>query len=187
MMTDKMYLALFDLDGTLFDTSEVNYHAYRDALAPYGAVLDRDYFKRYCNGTHYTSFLPALLGSEEHMEAVHRAKKIAYAENLKRARENTHLFEMIAHMRAAYHTAVVTTASRQNTLDILRYFRRDALFDLLITQEDIVHTKPDPEGFLKAMDFFHMDAARTVIFEDSETGAAAARAAGATVLLIDRF
>ena len=28
----KTKLALFDLDGTLFDTDEVNYAAYRDAL-----------------------------------------------------------------------------------------------------------------------------------------------------------
>lgn len=32
----KDYLAIFDLDGTLFDTGEVNYVSYREALRPYG-------------------------------------------------------------------------------------------------------------------------------------------------------
>ena len=49
---DKKYLALFDLDGTLFETGEVNYHAYQDALAPYGITLDKEYFLKRCNGRH---------------------------------------------------------------------------------------------------------------------------------------
>ena len=37
-------LVLFDLDGTLFDTGDVNYYAYKDALAPFGITLDKEYF-----------------------------------------------------------------------------------------------------------------------------------------------
>ena len=37
----KDYLALFDLDGTLFDTGDVNYYAYKDALEPYEIKLDK--------------------------------------------------------------------------------------------------------------------------------------------------
>ena len=40
----KKYLALFDLDGTLFDTTDVNYYAYKDALSSFGVELTRDYF-----------------------------------------------------------------------------------------------------------------------------------------------
>lgn len=39
----KEYLALFDLDGTLFDTSEVNYFAYKDALEPFGIKLQKKF------------------------------------------------------------------------------------------------------------------------------------------------
>lgn len=184
---EKKLLALFDLDGTLFDTRDVNYCAYRDALAPFGVDLDRDYFAEYCNGRHYTQFLPAMMGGTEHIEEVHRRKKRAYAENLDKARANAHLFEMIRTMGDTYHTAIVTTASRQNTMDILNHFGCASLFEYILTQEDITRVKPDPQGFLMAMEHFGIDAAHTVIFEDSPVGIQAARQSGATVLVAAQF
>lgn len=68
-------LALFDLDGTLFDTGDVNYYAYKDALEPYEIKLDKEYFVKHCNGRHYTEFLPELMGDSDHIESVHEAKR----------------------------------------------------------------------------------------------------------------
>ena len=183
----KEYLALFDLDGTLFNTSDVNYYAYKDALSPFGVELDRDYFVSKCNGRHYTEFLPSIMGSDEHIEEVHRAKKTTYVNNLDKAKENKHLFKMIEGMKSEYHLAVVTTASRHNTLDILRYFGYEETFEYMITQEDITRVKPDPEGFLKAMQYFGIDSEHTVIFEDSDVGIQAAKATGATVMVVGKF
>ena len=77
----KEYLALFDLDGTLFDTNEVNFCAYRDALSRHGVILDREFFVRECNGRHYTEFLPKLLQDPVAIEAVHKEKKTDYVHN----------------------------------------------------------------------------------------------------------
>ena len=184
-MKDK--LAIFDMDGTLFDTGEVNYRAYRDALLPYGIDLNRDDFVTKYNGRHYTEFLPVIMGTSEYLEAVHQAKKVAYVANLAHARVNLHLLGLIRLMRQEYYTAIVTTASRKNTQDILRHYSSEDEFDLTLTQEDITKVKPDPEGFLKAMEHFGADAAHTVIFEDSDVGIQAAKASGATVIRIIQF
>lgn len=184
---EKKYLALFDLDGTLFDTSDVNYFAYKDALSPFGVELDKEYFVTKCNGRHYTEFLPYIMGNVDHIEEVHRAKKTTYVNNLDKARDNKHLFNVIKGMKSEYHLAVVTTASRQNTLDILKHFGYEDLFEYLITQEDITRVKPDPEGFLMAMQHFGIDAEHTVIFEDSEVGITAAKATGATVMIVGKM
>ena len=184
---EKQFLALFDLDGTLFDTRDVNYYAYKDALEPFGIELDKEYFVTKCNGRHYTEFLPVVMGNSDHLEEVHKAKKITYAANLDKARENKQLFEIIKVMKETYHIAIVTTASRKNTMDILRHFGYENLFEYLITQEDITKVKPDPQGFLLGMKHFGADAENTVIFEDSDVGIKAARATGATVLVVDQF
>ena len=84
-MKDK--LAIFDLDGTLFDTREVNYHAYRDALLPFGISLDHDYFTTECNGRHYTEFIPKIMGHSDALEEIHANKKAFYAENLDKAKK----------------------------------------------------------------------------------------------------
>ena len=183
----KDYLALFDLDGTLFDTGDVNYYAYKDALEPYEIKLDKEYFVKHCNGRHYTEFLPELMGDSDHIESVHEAKKMAYVRNLDKARPNYHLFKMINQMRNTYYLAIVTTASRQNTMDILSYFNYQALSEFIVTQEDISKVKPDPEGFLIAMKHFEIDAHHTLIFEDSDVGVQAAKATGASVFIVGQM
>lgn len=180
-------LALFDLDGTLFDTGEVNYWAYKEALLEFGVELEKGYFISKCNGRHYTEFLPEIMGNSDNLEKVHKAKKIKYAANLHRARINLHLFELIKSMKETYHIAIVTTASRKNTLDILEFFKCLDLFEYIVTQEDITKVKPDPQGFHLAIEYFGVLAEDTVIFEDSEVGIQAARSTGATVMVVNQF
>lgn len=175
-----MKLALFDLDGTLFDTKDVNYHAYKEALSQFGYSIDYDYYCRFCNGRHYTDFLPQITGADDAiLSSVHKAKKAYYAKYLEKAVINEPLFQMIRLLKTECRVAVVTTASRQNCMDILNIFGVADLFDLILTHEDITKSKPDPEGFLKAMAHFGISPKETVIFEDSDVGLEAARQSGA--------
>lgn len=183
----KQYLAIFDLDGTLFDTRETNYYAYKSALKPYGIVLDKKYFIIQCNGRHYTEFLPVIMGGKEYIEDVHKAKKEFYIKNLNRVKINVHLFNIIEYIKALYSLAIVTTASKKNTIDLLEYFGYVDLFDILICQEDVTRLKPDPQGFLMAMNHFTIPPDKTVIFEDSDVGIQAAKATGATVMTVNQF
>lgn len=183
----KEYLALFDLDGTLYDTGEVNYYAYKDALKSFGITLDKRFFVEECNGKHYTEFLPLVISDLTLMDEIHERKKNAYAENLGKARENKHLFEIIDILKEKYHLALVTTASRKNTMDILSFFGHENLFEYIVTQEDIVKTKPDPEGFVLAMEYFDAIPENTIIFEDSAVGIQAAKSTGATVMAVTSF
>ncbi len=182
----KKRAMLFDLDGTLFDTTDVNYAAYKKALNEVGCDIDRAYYKECCDGRSYRDFLPQLVLADK-VKAVHERKKALYAECLVNARENVFLFDMIERMKAESHIGLVTTASGKNTREILAYFGREALFDVLVCQEDVVHTKPDPEAYRKAMEMLGVTPDETYIFEDSETGLSAALASGAHVIKIERF
>lgn len=184
---EKKYAALFDLDGTLFDTGDVNYYAYREALSVYDMSLERAYFVEKCNGRHYTQFLPQIMGGTENMESVHKLKKELYSKYLGQARANFHLFEMIKGMTGTYRLAIVTTASRKNTMELLSYFGHGGTFEHMVTQDDITKAKPDPQGYLLAMEHFGIKAENTVIFEDSNVGLAAARETGASVMKVDKF
>ena len=92
-------LAIFDLDGTLYDTNVPNALAYAEALSPFGVQVTEEYFARHCNGRHYREFLPVLLGDKATPEAiaqVHREKKRIYTGLVSRARENRALLSLIA-------------------------------------------------------------------------------------------
>lgn len=185
----KENLAIFDFDGTLYDTVPGNHAAYACALAPWGVELTLEYFARHCNGRYYKDFLPDLLGGNdrEKMEAIHRAKVQCYPNFYGKVRENTQLFSILKELSKTYHIALVSTAAKQSVLGILELFHRKEDFELILTQEAVPRKKPAPDGFLMAMEHFQVPPERTVIFEDSPEGEAAAKAAGAACLLVRNF
>lgn len=174
-------LIMVDLDGTLVDTKDINYHAYKDALAKHGYEIDYEYFCAYCNGRHYLDFIPQIVKEESLYSDIHKTKKGCYSSYLCHARVNKFLVSLLKQARETGKVALVTTASRQNCMELLEHCHLTGLFDLILTREDVEHSKPNPEGFLKAMAHFNASPEETVVFEDSEVGMQAALAATATV------
>ncbi|MEK5469444.1 HAD family phosphatase [Paenibacillus sp. FSL P2-0089] len=185
----KNKLAIFDLDGTLFNTEEVNYLSYKGALEQKGYSLEYDFYTQECNGKFYKDYLPLIIPdpSVELMEEIHDLKKKLYPVHLGAATVNEHLFNLIELIKINYYVAVVTTASSQNCTDILMYFGKETLFELILTHNDVEKVKPDPEGFLKAMEHFNITPNQTIIFEDSVAGIEAAKRSGAEVLAVAQF
>lgn len=186
MSLKKNKAALFDLDGTLFDTSLVNYYSYKAALNQFGYELTYDFYLKEFYGKVYSYFLPLIIGqNNENLKNIHSLKKELYCNNLVHAKKNEFLFDIIYALKSSYHIGLVTTASYQNTSDILDFFDVRELFDLIITQENVKESKPSPEGYLKAMDFFGTLPENTIIYEDSEVGLQAARASGGRIIKVE--
>lgn len=129
-----MKLIMSDLDGTLADTKMINYYSYAEAAESYGYQIDPDYFCKYCFGRHYMDFLPQITDHNEQMlHEIHQKKNALYSKYLDQAVLNQSLADMIRLCRTEYKTALVTTASRKNTEEILIHFQIENLFDLVLT------------------------------------------------------
>lgn len=183
----KNKLILCDLDGTLFDTLEVNYYSYKEALNIFNYDIEYNFFLEQCYGKYYKDFLSELGFNEEEMEKIHKIKKELYKKYLGCAKINGNLFNMLQVMKDFYYIALVTTASKKNSEEILNFFDKKDLFELIISAEDIKNKKPNPEGFIKAMNYFDINPKDTLIFEDSNVGIEAAIKSGANVLKIEKF
>ena len=187
-ISQKKKLALFDLDGTLFSTNDVNYHAYKEALEELGFNFEYDYWHQNCIGRHYKDFLADMSITDENtLLKIHKLKKQFYKKYLNYAHVNYHLFDIIDLIKPIYYIVLVTTASRKNVEDILNKFDKIKMFDKIFTQEDVTKTKPNPEGYLKAMQYFKINPEDTIIFEDSETGLEAAKNSGAYYFKVFKF
>lgn len=169
-MRNKM--AIFDLDGTLFDTCDANYYAYAKACRFCGFNFDisRDMFKSDCFGKNYKAFLPDILNcSISDMCKIHEEKKRCYPSFLRRyCKKNEFLFDIIGAIKNEYYIVTVTTAARVNAEIVMSMFDCDGLFDAIVTSEDVERLKPDPEGYLYAMKLFSIDPGSTMLFEDSD-------------------
>lgn len=183
-----MKLIMVDLDGTLFDTREVNYRAYREAIKSYGFEINYQYYCDFCNGRHYLDFLPQITtGDRNVLLDMHQRKKSAYPKYIGYAKVNRQLVELITVCRASCKIALVTTASQKNAYEILDYFKLTGLFDLILTHEDVKKGKPNPEGYVMAMEKFGVSPDECLVFEDSDIGIEAAEKSGATVFVVKGY
>lgn len=184
----KNKLLIFDLDGTLFDTKEVNCASYQEAILTcgYKETIDYKYFCEFCNGNNYKTFIPQIIKGIDinSMEKIHNAKKALYNKHLSKARKNEELFNLIKNSKDNSIIAMVTSASKQNTMNILEFFNVSDLFDIIITQEDVKKQKPDPECFILAMEKANISSNNTTIYEDSENGIKAAELSGASYIKV---
>jgi HAD superfamily hydrolase (TIGR01509 family) len=79
---------------------------------------------------------------------------------------------------------VVTTASSASVESLLRYHDIEAVFDVVVTGDDVTHRKPDPEAYLIALGRLGLAPDECVAFEDSDVGAQSAHAAGVDVIRV---
>jgi beta-phosphoglucomutase-like phosphatase (HAD superfamily) len=179
---------LFDLDGTLVDTREANFLAYRDAFAEHGHELTEEQFASTW-GRDSRDFIPDLLPGVGHdgVDAIRAAKSRLYAEQLHRTTGNEALIAFLRLVAPTHRTALVSTAKSGNGRQILDAHGLTPLFDVVVWGDDVDRSKPDPEGYLRALDALGVDAGSSLAFEDSATGRQAALAAGLTVLEVPAF
>lgn len=181
---------LFDYNGVLADDEVVHLEAFRDALAPLGiSVSEQDYVERYLGFDDRGAFRAILSDSgrsvdEREIEELIRVKKPLY---MARAERGLATFpgaaELVQRRANLGVVGVVSGALRDEIALGLRVLGVSELVDHVISAEDTRACKPDPEGYLLALERLTSrigaDAAkRALVIEDSLAGVEAAKAAG---------
>lgn len=172
---------LVDMDGTLVDTAEANFLAYAEALQAAGVTVTREAFDQVALGRNWRQFLPALMegnsgGADPAAVAARKAQ--LYPEKIRHTLVNDALVGLIAAGRAAWKTALVTTASAANVEAVLSYHKLRDLFDLVVTGSDVTHHKPHPEAYQLAASRLGFAPSECLVIEDSAIGVASAKAFG---------
>jgi sugar-phosphatase len=171
---------LLDMDGTLVNSDAVVERVWRAWAAEHG--LDGDAVIKVVHGRQGYATMALLLPD--------RPVEQNYADNLRLLEQEVTDTEgvvpiagapaFLASLRKLPH-ALVTSAT-----ETLARVRMGAaalpLPEVMVTAEWVSASKPDPEGFLKGAAELGFEPADCVVFEDSEAGIAAGRAAGMRVV-----
>lgn len=187
-------LLIFDMDGTLIDSAYLNYYSYSNAFREFNINLDEEYYYKKCFGLHYKTFVSNILDlnkmTEEKdvlIEKIHTKKEEIYLNNLNLLDIHPFIYDTILSNHNKKKLALATTASPNGVYGILKEFKLDNIFDLVLTGEDIINKKPHPEIFFKCMDYFNASSEETIIFEDSKIGLEAAYQTKAWVIKVENW
>lgn len=180
---------IFDCDGTLADSMPLHLRAWNAGLEAARAPFHLD-------GKNFMSVAGmALRQTVEHWNETHTlqidpdvviAAKNAYFEKHRSEIGPIRPVVDFAHAcRAA--GAPISVASGGTTDDVLFTLRNiglDDLFQIVVTADDVVHSKPAPDLFLLAAERMGIAPADCLVLEDSLLGIEAANKAGMESILI---
>jgi HAD superfamily hydrolase (TIGR01509 family) len=90
--------------------------------------------------------------------------------------------EILEQLAERYSLALATSGSRPSLEVFLDLAGCRPLFRSILSGEDVVHAKPDPEIYRRSAEALGIPASRCLVVEDAVAGVTAACAAGATVV-----
>jgi HAD superfamily hydrolase (TIGR01509 family) len=179
---------LFDLDGTLVDSSPSHARAFREALAAEEPALVRAFDYEALKG-RTTADAARLLGIEDPRRVARMvaAKQAAYRRLVEQGAVSAFpgaewlLGWLCEHGRNCF---LVTGASRASTDLLLGRLGLARYFAGRVTADDVANGKPDPEGLQLVLTNERLRPAQCLVIEDAASGVAAARAAGLDVVVV---
>jgi len=191
-MHAAIHAAIFDLDGTLIDSYDAHYEAWRSISATHGvAVTVDDYYSHFGRRNEdllRECWLRAGKGELTHGQivALDHEKEAAYRSIVAgRLPVMDGARELVASLRAdGFRTAVGSSGPPANVALAIEGLALENAFDAVVTGRDVKRSKPDPECFLLAAERLAVPPSRCVVFEDAPAGIAAAKAAGMRCIAI---
>lgn len=174
---------LWDLDGTLIDSEEYHWRAWRDVMSAENVELTRQMFLE-SFGQRNDRILATWLGPDVPPDRVRRigdAKEASYRD-LMRAGGLDWLPGAYGWVRrlgaSGWRQAIASSAPRANVDAVLDVLGATGLFDATVSAEDVRAGKPAPDVFLAAAAAVSVPPGRCVVVEDAPAGIDAARRAG---------
>lgn len=167
------HLFLFDLDGTLVLTDDIYYNIWKIILKDYNINLTKEIFINYIQGNSDTSVLISLLPSKfiDLLNNISQIKDKFFLENINKIKIIEGVINFFNNIKKLGHKiAIVTNSNRSVAEEITKFIKIDKLIDLLIIGKECSRTKPYPEPYLKAINYFNSTNNKAIIFEDSKTG-----------------
>lgn len=174
MKLKNIKIVLFDIDGTLLDTTELIYSCYEHTIKKHNLYLKT------------RKEISVIFGKP--LEACY---KILFPDNDIAALSETHLSFQEKHLnltkpflnvkktlsdlkKAEFIIVAITTRSKRTSIKSLEFNNIYKFFDFVISREDVINPKPHQESILKALSYFKINPNNAVMVGDTridvETG-----------------
>ncbi len=181
---------IFDMDGVLVETERFHYLAWVKTFESVGITLTYEQYESCCQAQGRTNAIRNMMGnhvSTDEISRLSQMKERAYINFLQE--KGIHFFEDAALLlnrlqRTGIKMAVAS--SSKNAAFVLEKAGWIEWFDCIVTGNEIVNNKPNPEIFFLAAQRLGLPKEELMIIEDSPAGIHGAIRSGISVIVLNR-
>lgn len=170
---------IFDFNGTLSDDEPVLCEIFMHLFAEHGRPMSaQEYFDQLA-GLSDPEIVTSWLG-EDHpdvREVIGEREKRYRAAAADGSTIHEHVREAVRFAAEHVPLAICSGAARAEIEPVVEAAGIVSCFRAIVSSDDVVYGKPDPEGYEKTLALLGADPAEAVVFEDTEAGIASARTA----------
>jgi beta-phosphoglucomutase len=171
---------VFDFNGTLSDDEPVLCDIFMHLFAEHGKPMSAQEYFDHLAGLSDPEIVRTWLGNDHpDVEAVIDERVSRYRAAVadgSSVREHTR--EAVRYAAERVPLAICSGAARAEIEPVVEAAGLAPSFRAIVSSDDVVHGKPDPEGYVKALGILGVSPADAIVFEDTEAGIASARGAG---------
>jgi beta-phosphoglucomutase len=176
---------VFDFNGTLSDDEPVLLTVYQELFAELGRPLsEREYLDELAGHTD-EEMLRRWFGRSDPAAIEQRVARYC-ALVADGSTVSATMRDAVRYAAGRVPVALVTSAVREEVDTVLEATDLRDAFDAVVSLEDVERAKPAPDCYFHAASLLGVEPAALLVFEDTEAGVAAARAAGAHVVGLTR-
>ena len=178
------FLLAIDLDGTLIYTQEALEYSYTKSFNQMDIKInDLTFLKQ---GLSFIQICNKIgLSDNEKQITLRNLKDKFYFENLSLTKINAPIFNLMCIFSKTGKIGIVTNARRTSAQKLLEWHDLMQYVDFLITSDDVKHSKPDPEPYLKLLELSGFNANDAIAIEDSKIGKISATRAKIKTLVVN--
>lgn len=180
---------LFDMDGVLIDARSWHYDALNMALSHFGYKISIE--------SHLLTFdgLP----TKQKLQIMSKTMALPYGLHgiINKLKQKytiqisykkcfpsfNHVFAL-SKLSKNYKIAVCSNSIRETIETLMNLSDLNQFIDLIVSNEDVVESKPNPEMYKKTFDSLHLEPQECLILEDNDNGITAALSSGGHLLKI---
>ena len=177
---------IFDCDGTLADNMPLHFAAWSRAMADFGGSYPEELFYEWGGvpTAEIVRRLNAKFGLDLGVDEVVLRKEAYYRAMIPEVQAKHDVVALVREHCGQKPMAVASGGHRDLVERTLHALGIRAMFDVVVAAEDYKRGKPWPDPFLAAAERLGVAPEHCLVFEDTETGAEAARAAGMAWVMV---
>jgi beta-phosphoglucomutase family hydrolase len=172
---------IFDLDGVIVESENAHIEAEKQTFLKYAVQISADELHKYTGTTAKVMFteLTRKYKLNTTLEEMFRQKESILFRLLQKDAEPTKgIIKLLRKLKSKeIKLAIGSSSTKKQIRYVLSKLNIAQLFSAVVGAEDIIHSKPDPEIFLRAAAELNVNPSECLVVEDSQLGVEAAKRA----------